>query len=73
MLDQFEKPGDIDITFAKNAANAPAVRQVEAKLEIAQRDLAQAELVTAISERRSMASSRDATSIPETMFRSVRT
>jgi membrane fusion protein, multidrug efflux system len=44
MLDQFEKLGDIDITFARYSANAPAVKQAEAKLEAAKRDLAQAEL-----------------------------
>ncbi len=44
MLDQFEKLGDIDTTFAQYAANAPAVKQAEAKLEAARRDLAQAEL-----------------------------
>jgi len=44
MLDQFYKLGDVDATFAKYAANAPAVKQAEAKLEAAKRDLAQAEL-----------------------------
>jgi membrane fusion protein, multidrug efflux system len=44
MLEQFEKLGDINGTFAHLAANAPAVRQAEAKLEAARRDLAQAEL-----------------------------
>jgi membrane fusion protein (multidrug efflux system) len=44
MLEQFYKRGDVDTTFAKFAANAPAVKQAEAKLEAAQRDLAQAEL-----------------------------
>jgi membrane fusion protein, multidrug efflux system len=44
MLDQFEKLGDINTTFARYAASAPAVKQAEAKLEVAQRDLAQAEL-----------------------------
>jgi membrane fusion protein (multidrug efflux system) len=44
MLVQFEKLGDIDSTFAQYAANAPAVKQAEAKLEAAKRDLAQAEL-----------------------------
>src|SRR5271166_6263481 len=44
MLDEFEKMGDIDRTFAQFAANAPAVKQAEAKLEAATRDLAQAEL-----------------------------
>ena len=44
MLDQFEKLGDLNSTFAELAANAPAVKQAEAKLEGAERDLAQAEL-----------------------------
>jgi membrane fusion protein (multidrug efflux system) len=44
MLDQFYKLGDVDSTFAKFAANAPGVKQAEAKLEAAKRDLAQAEL-----------------------------
>ncbi len=44
MLDQFEKQGDIDSTFAQYATDAPAVRQAEAKLEAARRDLTQAEL-----------------------------
>src|SRR5262245_51022352 len=46
MLDEFEKsgPNDIDRTLARLAADAPAVKQAEAKLEAAKRDLAQAEL-----------------------------
>jgi len=44
MLEQFDKLGDIDRTFAQFAAKAPAVKQAEAKLEAAKRDLAQAEL-----------------------------
>ena len=44
MIAQFEKLGDIDTTFAQLAASAPAVKQAEAKLEAARRDLAQAEL-----------------------------
>jgi membrane fusion protein, multidrug efflux system len=44
MLEQFEEQGDIDRTFAQLAAEAPAVKQVEAKLEAANRDLAEAEL-----------------------------
>ena len=44
MLDQFEKLGDIDSTFAQFTADAPAVKQAEAKLEAAKRALAQAEL-----------------------------
>jgi len=44
MLDQFQKLGEIDSTFAQFATSAPAVKQAEAKLEAARRDLAQAEL-----------------------------
>jgi membrane fusion protein (multidrug efflux system) len=44
LLEDFEKQGDIDRTFARLAADAPAVKQAEAKLEAAQRDLALAEL-----------------------------
>jgi membrane fusion protein (multidrug efflux system) len=44
MLDQFYKLGDVDTTFAQFAADAPAVKQAEANLEAARRDLAQAEL-----------------------------
>jgi membrane fusion protein (multidrug efflux system) len=47
MLDEFEKldpQGDIDRTFNRLAAEAPAVKQAEAKLETAKRDLALAEL-----------------------------
>ena len=44
MLKEFEEEGDIDRTFARLAADAPAVKQAEAKLESANRDLAQAEL-----------------------------
>jgi membrane fusion protein, multidrug efflux system len=44
MIEQFEKLGDINSTFAEFTANAPAVKQAEAKLEVAGRDLAQAEL-----------------------------
>ena len=44
MIEQFEEQGDIDRTFAQLAAVAPAVKQAEAKLESANRDLAQAEL-----------------------------
>jgi len=44
MVTQFEKLGDINLTFARLAANAPAVKQAEARLESAKRELAQAEL-----------------------------
>jgi len=44
MLAEFYKQGDIDTIFARLAADAPAVKQAEAKLETANRDLAQAEL-----------------------------
>jgi membrane fusion protein, multidrug efflux system len=44
MLKEFESEGDIDKTFARLVAEAPGVKQAEAKLEAAQRDLALAEL-----------------------------
>jgi membrane fusion protein (multidrug efflux system) len=44
MLDAFEQEGDINSTFARLAADAPDVKQAEAKLEVAKRDLDQAEL-----------------------------
>jgi membrane fusion protein, multidrug efflux system len=47
MIEQFEKgdpQGDINRTFDRLAADAPAVKQAEAKLEAAKRDLALAEL-----------------------------
>jgi membrane fusion protein, multidrug efflux system len=44
MIEKFENQGDIDRTFAKLAAEAPAVKQAKAKLETANRELAQAEL-----------------------------
>ena len=46
MVEQFEKldQGDVDRTLAGLTANAPAVKQAEAKLETANRDLVQAEL-----------------------------
>ena len=44
MVEEFEKQGDIDRTFARLVAEAPAVKQAEAKLEFAKRELAQAEL-----------------------------
>jgi len=47
MLETFEKSapeGNIDLAFDRLAAEAPAVKQAEAKLETAKRDLAQAEL-----------------------------
>jgi membrane fusion protein, multidrug efflux system len=47
MIDQFEKPdseGGVDNKFGRMAAEAPAVKQAEAKLESAKRDLALAEL-----------------------------
>jgi membrane fusion protein (multidrug efflux system) len=44
MLNQFYGLGDVDTTFAQFAASAPAVRQAEAKLEAARRNLVQAEL-----------------------------
>jgi membrane fusion protein (multidrug efflux system) len=47
MLEEFEKldpEGDVNHTFDRLAAEAPAVKQAEAKLEAAKRDLAVAEL-----------------------------
>jgi len=44
MIEEFEKQGDIDRTLAKLTTEAPPVKQAEAKLEVAKRDLAQAEL-----------------------------
>jgi membrane fusion protein, multidrug efflux system len=46
MVEQFEKleQGDIDRTLAGLTANAPAVKQAQAKLDAANRDLDQAEL-----------------------------
>ena len=46
MVEQFEKlnQGDVDRTLAGLTANAPAVKQAQAKLESANRDLVQAEL-----------------------------
>jgi membrane fusion protein, multidrug efflux system len=44
MVAQFEAQGDINATFARLEVEAPAVKQAEAKVESAQRDLAQAEL-----------------------------
>ena len=46
MLAEFEKAGsgDIDRTFARLATEAPGVKQAEAKLEAAKRELDQAEL-----------------------------
>ena len=44
MVAQFEKLGDIDATFTRLAADSPTVKQAKAKLEAAQRGLAQAKL-----------------------------
>jgi membrane fusion protein (multidrug efflux system) len=44
MLDEFAKHGDVDRYFAQLTLEAPAVKQAGAKLEVAKRDLAQAEL-----------------------------
>jgi membrane fusion protein (multidrug efflux system) len=46
MVEQFEKldQGDVDRALAGLTANAPAVKQAQAKLETANRDLVQAEL-----------------------------
>jgi len=44
MVEAFVKEGDVNTTFARLAANAPDIKQAEAKLEVAKRDLDQAEL-----------------------------
>jgi membrane fusion protein (multidrug efflux system) len=44
MVEAFEREGDVNSTFARLAADAPDVKQAEAKLEVAKRDLDQAEL-----------------------------
>jgi membrane fusion protein, multidrug efflux system len=44
MLEEFKKEGDIDRVFAKLTTEAPAVKQADAKLEVANQELAQAEL-----------------------------
>jgi membrane fusion protein (multidrug efflux system) len=44
MVEAFVNAGDVNTTFARLAADAPHVKQAEAKLEVAKRDLAQAEL-----------------------------
>ena len=44
MLTDFENQGDLDRVFTRLAADAPGVKQAEAKLETAKRGLAQAEL-----------------------------
>ncbi|HTW50786.1 MAG TPA: HlyD family secretion protein [Stellaceae bacterium] len=44
MLEDFEKEGDINRVFAKLTEAAPAAKQAEAKLEVANQELAQAEL-----------------------------
>lgn len=44
MVEAFEKEGDVNATFARLATEAPDVKQAEARLDSANRDLAQAEL-----------------------------
>jgi membrane fusion protein, multidrug efflux system len=44
MVKEFEDHGDLNRTFARLAAAAPAVKQAETKLESANRELAQAQL-----------------------------
>jgi membrane fusion protein (multidrug efflux system) len=44
MIEAFVKEGDVNSTFARLAADAPDIKQAEAKLEVAKRDLDQAEL-----------------------------
>ena len=52
MVEAFEKEGDINSIFARLAADAPDVKQAEAKLEVAKRDLAQAQLDLELLRRR---------------------
>ncbi len=44
MVEAFEKEGDVNSTFARLAADAPDVKQAESDLEVAKRNLDQAEL-----------------------------
>jgi membrane fusion protein, multidrug efflux system len=44
MVEGFLKEGDVNSTFARLAADAPDVKQAEAELEVAKRDLDQAKL-----------------------------
>ena len=44
MVEAFEKEGDVNTTFTRLAADAPDLKQAEAKVEAAKRDLDQAEL-----------------------------
>jgi membrane fusion protein (multidrug efflux system) len=44
MVEAFVKEGDVNSTFARLAADSPDVKQAEAALEVAKRDLDQAEL-----------------------------
>jgi membrane fusion protein (multidrug efflux system) len=44
MVEEFVNQGDVNSTFARLATDAPDVKQAEAKLEAAKRDLDQAEL-----------------------------
>ena len=44
MVEAFEKEGDVNTTFDRLAADAPDIKQAEARLEVARRDLDQAEL-----------------------------
>ena len=44
MVEAFEKEGDVNTTFARLATDAPDIKQAEAKLAVAKRDLDQAEL-----------------------------
>src|SRR5271170_5113228 len=44
MVEAFVKEGDVNSTFDRLAASAPDIKQAEAKLEVAKRDLDQAEL-----------------------------
>jgi hypothetical protein len=73
MLEEFYKRdphGDIDKILAALVPGAPAVKQAEAKLQSAERDLDQAELNLRYcrSSRKLTALSHAAMSIPATMF-----
>ena len=74
MVEAFEKQGNVNSTFARLAADAPDIKQAEAKLEVAKRDLDQAELDLRYCDvsQRSMGSSRAETSIQATMCRLAR-
>ena len=51
MVEAFEKEGDVNTTFARLAADAPDIKQAEAKLEVAKRDLDQARARSSLLRR----------------------